>query len=101
MSNYHQKKDEQRKKVAYTLTVEQIRQIEERACRRGIEEGLHILIGLVCLVLHNSFGFGPMRCQVVADRMLSMFGRMDTPGGVTLQDVKKAARDYGGVKAIL
>ena len=100
MGTYHKEKEQKRKEIKYYLTVGQIRQIEERATRRGIEEGLHILLGLVCLVLHNSFGFGQGRCTTVCDRMLHMFEKMDV-GGVTLQDVKKAAFELGGVKSIL
>lgn len=101
MSKFHEEKKKKQEQVSYKYTNAQIRAIQEEYTRRGIEEGIHILIGLVCLVLHNSFNFGPKRCQLVADRMLQMFGRMDTEGGVTLQQVKKAAFEYGGVKTIL
>ena len=100
MSDFHKKKAEKQKQTGYYYTNEQIRAIEVAATKRGVAEGLHILCGLVCLVLHNSFRFGRGRCTVVCDRMLHMFAKMDV-GGYTLQDIKKAAFELGGVKTIL
>lgn len=100
MSDFHKKKAEKKKQIGYYYTNEQIRAIEAAAVKQGVVEGFNILLGLVCLVLHNSFGFGKGRCTTVCDRMLYMFKQMDV-GGYTLQEIAKAASELGGVKTIL
>ena len=100
MSKFHEQKKQKQEQIGYFYTNAQIRAIREEATRRGIQEALHIFCGLICLVLHNSFGFGRKRCEAVCDRVLCMFGKMDV-GGYTLQEIKKAAWDYGNVKTIL
>ena len=72
-----------------------------RMCEFYNNSYCNILLGLTCLVLHNSFGFGQKRCEVVCDRMLAMFARMDTDCGITLKQIEEAADKLGNVKAIL
>lgn len=101
MSKYHEEKERKRLGIRYSLSNADIQRIKFEATKEGTKQAFKILLGLTCLVLHNSFGFGKKRCEVVCDRMLAMFARMDTDGGITLKQIEEAADKLGNVKAIL
>ena len=101
MSNFRALKQAKQKQITYQYTNEQIQQMIVDATKNGTQKAFEILLGLTCLVLHNSFGFGEKRCTAVCDRILMMFKRMDCPGGLTLKDVNKAALELGNIKTIL
>lgn len=101
MGKFHEEKRKRQAQIKYEYTNEQIEAIRAQAMHDGCAESFNILLGLTCLVLHNSFRFGKGRCTVVCERILSMFERMNTPGGLTLDQIDKAAFELGGVKSIL
>ena len=101
MGKFHDQKKAKQSEIAYKYTNAQIRDIEEKAMMRGCADSFAIAIGLTCLVLHNSFGFGKGRCTAVCSRMLTMFERMNTPGGLTLEQIDRAAYELGDVKSVI
>lgn len=101
MSNFHAVKAARKKEIRYNLSNADIDRIKVEATKKGTEAAFEMLLGLTCLVLHNSYGFGKGRCTVVMERITSMFAKMDKPGGYTLQDIRKAAKDLGGIKGVL
>lgn len=98
MGKFHQQKELARKQKTYTLTVAQIDQIKREATDFAVKRAFMILLGLTCLVLHNSFGFGKGRLEVVCERICCMFAKMDKEGGYTMAQIEKAAWDWGGIK---
>ena len=101
MSDFHKKKAEKQAQIAYKYTNAQIKALMDEAMMKGCSESFNILLGLTCLVLHNSFGFGKGRCTAVCTRVMTMFERMNTPGGLTLEQIEKAAYELGDVKSVL
>lgn len=101
MSKFHEEKRARQSEIAYKYTNAQIKKIQDEAVMRGCSDAFNILLGLTCLVLHNSFGFGKGRCTAVCQRVMTMFERMNTPGGLTLDQIDKAAFELGEVKSVL
>lgn len=101
MSNYHNLKEQRRKKIEYKLSNADIERIKIEATKKGTAAAFNILLGLTCLVLHNSFGFGQKRCTAVCARITTMFEKMNQDGYISLQDIQDAAKKLGGIKGIL
>lgn len=101
MSNYHKLKEQRQREVKYTISNAEINRIKIDATKKGTVAAFEILLGLTCLVLHNSFGFGQQRCTAVCDRICAMFKKLDQDGCISLKEVQDAAKKLGGVKGVL
>ena len=101
MGKFHEEKRKKQAQISYKYTNEQIEAIRAQAMRDGTAESFNILLGLTCLVLKNSCMWDVEDITLVCSRMLTMFERMNTPGGLTLEQINKAAFELGGVKSIL
>jgi len=101
MSNFHKLKEEKRQTIQYKISNAEIDRIKADATMKGTVAAFEILLGLTCLVLHNSFGFGEKRCTAVCERICTMFKKLDQEGCVRLKDVQDAAKKLGGVKGVL
>lgn len=109
MSKFHEQKAAAKKDVKYVYTNAQIEEIRKKAWEEGFAEGIHLSIGGYSLVLHNSFSFGIRgrgkdrdgRCAIAADRFTYMMRSVGKPGGMTVEQLKKAAWEYGGIKGVM
>ena len=109
MSKFHEQKAAAKKEIKYTYTNEQIEEIKKKAWEEGFAKGMHISIGGWCHVLHTSFQFGIRgrgsnregRCAIAADRFCYMMRSIGRPGGMTIEQLEKAAWDYAGIKGVL
>ena len=109
MSKFHEQKAAVKKEIAYKYTNAQIEEIRKKAWEDGFAEGIHLSLGGMCLVLQNSFGFGKKRrckdeesrCETAANRFVWMMRSIGRPGGMTVEKLKKAAYEYGGIKGVM
>ena len=109
MSKFHEQKAAAKKEIAYKYTNAQIDEIRQKAWEDGFAEGMHLSIGGMCLVLHNSFRFGKKRrckdeesrCEIAELRLVWMLRSIGREGGVTVAQLKKAAWEFGGIKGVM
>ena len=109
MSKFHEQKAAAKKDVKYVYTNAQIEEIKKKAWEEGFAEGIHLSIGGWCIVLNKSFSFGKHgrtkdekgRCAIASDRFAWMMRSIGKPGGMTVDKLKKAAWEYGGIKGVM
>lgn len=109
MSKFHEQKAAAKKEIAYKYTNAQIEEIRKEAWEKGFAEGVHLSIGGWCLVLRNSFRFGIRgrskdeegRCVIAASRFVYMMRSIGREGGMTVEKLKKAAYEIGGIKGVM
>ena len=101
MSKFHEQKVAKKKEIKYVYTNDQIEEIKKKAWEEGYAAGMHVTIGGVCAVLHNSLRFGRVRCSFVIERLVWMLKSIGREGGMTVKQLEEAAFKYGGVKGVL
>lgn len=101
MSKFHEEKRTRQAEIAYKYTNAQIQKIQDEAMMRGCSESFNILLGLMCLFLKNSCMWDEEDIVLACQRVMTMFERMNTPGGLTLEQVVEAAYRLGDVKSVL
>lgn len=87
--------------VKYELTSYQIEQIKKDATQKAvetIEENLiKVMFSLPILVAHWEFGFGPKRCERLANRICEEYVDKFKEGDWTPNEFVKAVGDLTGV----
>lgn len=87
--------------VKYELTSYQIEQIKQDATKKAvetIEENLiKVMFSLPILVAHWEFGFGPKRCERLANRICEEYEDKFKEGDWTPDEFVKAVGDLTGV----
>ncbi len=109
MSKFHEQKAARQKEIKYVYTNAQIEEIKKKAWEDGFAEGIHLSIGGWCLVLRNSFRFGLRgrhkgekgNCAIAAERFSCMMRSIGREGGMTVEQLKKAAFEIGGIKGVM
>ena len=89
MSKFHEEKRAKQAEIAYKYTNAQIQKIQDEAMMRGCSESFNILLGLMCLFLKNSCLWDVEDITLACQRVMTMFERMNTPGGLILNRLLK------------
>ena len=57
------------------------------------------MLGLPVMVLHDKFGFGPVRCERFTDAVLELYDSFEK-GYVSLEDIHKTLKEETGITIV-
>ncbi|MDD3020927.1 MAG: hypothetical protein PHX61_08125 [Alphaproteobacteria bacterium] len=70
--------------------------MKKDAANKAAETGFLLMLGLPILVLHDKYGFGPVRCERFIDQVLKEYAMFEE-GYMTMDDVAKILKDEAGI----
>ncbi len=90
--------------VKYELTSYQIEQIKQNATNEAVEiiesNLIKVMFSLPILVAHWEFGFGPKRCERLANRICEEYVDKYKGGKMTPDEFAQLVGDLTGVKIV-
>lgn len=64
--------------------------------QEAADKAFLLMLGLPVMVLHDKFGFGPVRCERFTDAVLDLYDSFEK-GYVTLDDIHGALKEECGI----
>lgn len=73
-----------------------VQQMKKDASLEAANKAFLLMLGLPVMVLHDKFGFGPVRCEHFTDAVLDLYDSFEK-GYVTLEDIHGALKEETGI----
>lgn len=76
-----------------------VTRMKQDASREAADMAFLLMLGLPVMVLHDKFGFGPVRCERFTDQVLELYDSFEK-GYVTLEDIHLALKEETGITLV-
>lgn len=88
-----------KKEPVVNIKAVDIERIKQDAFKKAAEQAFLFMLGLPVMVLHDKFGFGPVRCERFTDAVLELYDGFEK-GYITLTDVHSTLKEETGITII-
>ena len=91
------RREQKKKTVTYTLTMEQINAIKREAIEEATLAAMKLLIGLPIMANRDLFGHGKSRLEKLADKIFDLYDSYEK-GFISMQDIEDTIFEETGMK---
>lgn len=88
-----------RKEPVVNIKASDVRRIKQDASKEATDMAFLLMLGLPVMVLHDKFGFGPVRCERFAEAALELYDSFEK-GFVTLEDIHRTLKEETGITVV-
>lgn len=87
-----------KKEPVVNIKAADVQKMKQDASKEAADKAflLMLMLGLPVMVLHDKFGFGPVRCERFTDAVLDLYDSFEK-GYVTLDDIHGALKEECGI----
>ena len=83
-----------KKEPVVNIKAADVQKIKQDASKEAADKAFLLMLGLPVMVLHDKFGFGPVRCERFTDAVLELYDSFEK-GYVSLEDIHLTLKIVG------
>lgn len=85
-----------KKEPVVNIKAADVQKMKQDASKEAADKAFLLMLELPVMVLHDKFGFGPVRCERFTDAVLDLYDSFEK-GYVTLDDIHGALKEECGI----
>ncbi|MBU5627719.1 hypothetical protein KQI82_12445 [Oscillibacter sp. MSJ-2] len=85
-----------KKEAVWNIKASDIQKMKRDASRDAANLAFSMMLGLPVMVLHDKFGFGPVRCERFTDAVLELYDSFEK-GYVSIEDIHGTLKEETGI----
>lgn len=86
-------------KYMVNIKAADVQKIKQDASKEAADKAFLLMLGLPVMVLHDKFGFGPVRCERFTDAVLELYDSFEK-GYVSLEDIHLTLKEETGITIV-
>ena len=88
-----------KKEPVVNIKAADVQKIKQDASKEAADKAFLLMLGLPVMVLHDKFGFGPVRCERFTDAVLELYDSFEK-GYVSLEDIHLTLKEETGITIV-
>ena len=88
-----------KKEPVVNIKAADVQKIKLDASKEAADKAFLLMLGLPVMVLHDKFGFGPVRCERFTDAVLELYDSFEK-GYVSLEDIHLTLKEETGITIV-